>query len=192
MAKKQLKVIFLDRDGVINKDPAYINKCSYVTKWSEFKFLPGAKRAIKKLTDAGYAIYIISNQAGIAKGYFTPKALDNTTKNMLREIEKAGGRIAGVFYCPHRNEDNCDCRKPRTGLFKKALKRGDIDFEKTFFIGDKILDAQAGRAIGCGTILVLCGKEDLKNKSDWKLKPDHVKRDLLDAVEWILRKEGAG
>jgi len=192
MVKKQRKVIFLDRDGVINKDPAYINKYSYVTKWDEFKFLPGAKRAIKKLADAGYAIYIISNQAGIAKGYFTLKELANTTENMLREIEKAGGKIAGVFYCPHRDEDNCDCRKPKAGLFKKALKRGDIDFKKAFFIGDKIMDAQAGRAIGCRTILVLSGKESLRNKKNWKLEPDHVKRDLLDAVNWILRKEGAG
>lgn len=190
MVKKQHKVIFLDRDGVINKDPASINKYSYVTKWTEFKFLPGAKRAIKRLTDAGYAIYIISNQAGIAKGYFTLKALKGITKNMLREIEKSNGKIAGVFYCPHRNEDSCGCRKPKAGLFRKALKKGDIDFRKTFFIGDKIMDVQAGRAIGCRTILVLSGKESIKNKKNWKFRPDFVKRDLLEAVGWILRKRG--
>ena len=192
MVKKQRKVIFLDRDGVINKDPESINKYSYVTRWSEFKFLPGAKRAIKKLADAGYAIYVISNQAGIAKGYFTLRALKSITKNMLREIEKGGGKIAGVFYCPHRDKDNCGCRKPKVGLFEKALKIGDIDFKKTFFIGDKIMDVQAGRAIGCRTILVLCGKESLKNKKNWKPKPDHVKRDLVDAVDWILKKRGKG
>jgi histidinol-phosphate phosphatase family protein len=190
MVKKQRKVIFLDRDGVINKDPESINKYSYVTRWSEFKFLPGAKRAIKKLTDAGYVIYIISNQAGIAKGYFTLKALAGITRNMLREIKSAGGRIAGVFYCPHRNEDNCSCRKPKVGLFEKALKKGDIDFRDSFFIGDKIIDVQAGRAIGCRTVLVLCGKESAGNKKNWKLKPDHVGRDLADAVDWILRKRG--
>ncbi|MDP2942789.1 MAG: HAD hydrolase-like protein [Candidatus Omnitrophota bacterium] len=78
------------------------------------------------------------------------------------------------------------------GLFEKALKRGDIDFKKTFFIGDKIMDVQAGRAIGCRTILVLCGKESLRNKKKWKLKPAHVKRDLPDAVDWILKKRGKG
>ncbi|MDP3787225.1 MAG: HAD family hydrolase [Candidatus Omnitrophota bacterium] len=190
MERKQHKVIFLDRDGVINKDPASINKYSYVTKWEEFRFLPGAKRAIKKLADAGYAIYVISNQAGIAKGYFTLKALKSITENMLREIEKSRGKITRVFYCPHRDEDNCGCRKPNVGLFEKALKGGDIDFKRTFFIGDKIMDVQAGRAIGCRTILVLCGKESLRNKKNWKLKPDHVKRDLLDAVDWILKKRG--
>lgn len=192
MVKKQHKVIFLDRDGVINKDPSSINKYSYITKWSEFRFLPGARRAIKKLTDAGYAIYVISNQAGIAKGYFTLKALKSITKNMLREIEKSGGKIDGVFYCPHRDEDNCGCRKPKAGLFERALKRGGIDFKKTFFIGDKILDAQAGQSIGCMTILVLCGEESVRNIKKWKIKPDYVKRDLSNAVEWIIRKEGVG
>lgn len=185
-----MKIIFLDRDGVINKDPAYINKYSYVTKWGEFKFLPGAKRAIRKLTEAGYAIYVISNQAGIAKGYFTLTALKDITKKMLREIKKSGGKITGVFYCPHRNEDNCDCRKPKVGLFQKALKKGKINFKDAFFIGDKIMDVQAGRVIGCKTILVLCGKESLKNRKNWQFKPDYVKRDLPDAVNWILRKRG--
>jgi len=190
--RKQRKVVFLDRDGVINKDPASINKYSYVTKWEEFRFLPGARRAIKKLTEAGYAIYVISNQAGIAKGYFTLQALKDITKKMLREIEESGGKIAGVFYCPHRNEDNCGCRKPKAGLFQKALKRGDINFKDTFFIGDKIMDVQAGRAIGCKTILVLSGKESLKNKKKWQFKQDYVKRDLPDAVNLILRKRGKG
>lgn len=190
MARKQSKVIFLDRDGVINKDPESINKYRYVTKWEEFRFLPGAKRAIRKLTQAGYAIYVISNQAGIAKRYFTLRALKDITDKMAREIAKAGGKIAGIFYCPHRNEDNCDCRKPKAGLFQQALKRGDINFKDTFFIGDKIIDVQAGQAIGCRTILVLTGKESLKNKKNWQPKPDHVKHNLADAVEWILKKEG--
>lgn len=190
MERKQRKVVFLDRDGVINKDPESINKYSYVTKWEEFRFLPGAKRAITRLTDAGYTIYVISNQAGIAKGYFTLQALKDITKKMLREIEESGGKIAGVFYCPHRNEDNCCCRKPKAGLFQKALRRGAINFKYTFFIGDKIMDVQAGRAIGCKTILVLSGKESLKNRKNWQFKPDYVKRDLPDAVNSILRKRG--
>lgn len=192
MERRQRKVVFLDRDGVINKDPASINKYSYVTKWEEFRFLPGARRAIKKLTEAGYAIYVISNQAGIAKGYFTLQALKDITKKMLREIKEAGGKIAGVFYCPHRSEDNCGCRKPKAGLFQKALRRGAINFKDTFFIGDKIMDVQAGQAIGCKTILVLSGKESLKNRKNWRFKPDYVKRDLPDAVKRVLKKGGKG
>ncbi len=187
MEKTQRKVIFLDRDGVMNEDPMELK---YVTKWAKFKFLPGVKRAIKKLTDAGYSIYVVSNQAGIAKKYYSLKALRHITKRMLSQIKEFGGRIKAVFYCPHRDEDNCGCRKPKTGLFRKALKKGKIDFSKTFFIGDNIIDVEAGRSIGCKTILVLCGKEQLKNRKKWQVRPHYIKRDLLDAVNWILKREG--
>jgi len=187
MVKRQSKVVFLDRDGVINRDPEHL-KYQYVTKWKEFEFLPGAKRAIKKLTDAGYSVYIISNQAGISKGYFTMKDLKEITKKMMKEIERAGGRITEAFYCPHKTEDKCGCRKPKAGLFKKALKRGEIDFKKTFFIGDNIRDVQAGHAIGSKTMLVLSGKVRSRNSKGWEAKPDFIKRNLLDAVEFILRR----
>lgn len=193
MARNQHKVIFIDRDGVINVDPEYINEYMYVTKWEEFRFLPRAKRALKKLTDSGYSIYIISNQAGIGKGYFTKKALDAITNKMEREINKAGGNIAGAYYCPHRKEQKCACRKPKTGLFKKALKHGKIDFKKTYFIGDNIRDVEAGKAIGSGTILVLSGKtkpgDVRRGSSEWAAKPDFIKRDLYEAVELVLRRD---
>lgn len=193
MGRMQRKVIFLDRDGVINVDPEFINEYMYVTKWDEFKFIPRAKRAIKKLTDSGYSIYIISNQAGIGKGYFTEKALSEITRKMRSEIMKAGGRIAGAYYCPHRKEQNCSCRKPKTGLFRKALRRGRIDFKAAYFIGDNIRDVVAGKAIGCGTILVLSGKTrkaDVKrNAANWEAKPDFIKRDLYEAVDLVLRRD---
>lgn len=183
------RIIFLDRDGVVNKDPIDTAN-GYVTKWKEFKFLRGAKRAIRKLTKAGYRVYIISNQAGISKGYFTLKDLKDVTKKMLKEIAKSGGKIAGVFYCPHRDKDNCDCRKPKAGLFKKALGPRKIDLKNTFFVGDKIADVQASHAAGLKSILVLSGKESLKNKRQWKAKPDYIKQNLLDAVNWILKRKG--
>ncbi|MFA5336183.1 MAG: HAD-IIIA family hydrolase [Candidatus Omnitrophota bacterium] len=191
MAKMQHKVIFLDRDGVINVDPEFINEYMYVTKWEEFKFIPRVKRAIKRLTDNGYSIYVISNQAGIGKGYFTKKALSDITGKMQAEIEKAGGRIAGAYYCPHRKEQKCACRKPKTGLFKKALKNGKIDFKGTYFIGDNIRDVVAGQAIGCRTILVLSGKTsraDVRG-AKWEARPDFIKRDLYEAVELVLRRD---
>ena len=188
MAKRQNKVIFLDRDGVINKDPEHL-KFQYVTKWKDFKFLPGVKRAIKKLTNSGYSIYIISNQAGIAKKYFSMRDLKRITANMIREVEKAGGEITEAYYCPHRTEDNCGCRKPKAGLFKKALKKGRIDFKRTYFVGDNIRDVQAGKAIGCKTLLVLTGKVRSRRSKGWVVKPDFIKQDLLEAVEFILRKD---
>ncbi|MFA6356400.1 MAG: HAD family hydrolase [Candidatus Omnitrophota bacterium] len=191
MAKKQHKVIFLDRDGVINVDPEFINEYMYVTKWGEFKFIPRVKRAIKRLTDNGYSIYVISNQAGVGKGYFTKKALSDITGKMQAEIEKAGGKIAGAYYCPHRKEQKCACRKPKTGLFKKALKKGRIDFKDTYFIGDNIRDVVAGQAIGCRTILVLSGKTKRADVRGAKLeaRPDFIKRDLCEAVELVLRRD---
>ena len=104
------KIIFLDRDGVINVEPG---KDLYVMNWKQFKFLPGSIDAIKKLNRAGYKLFIISNQGGVSKGLFSQKDLDDITKKMLSEIEKAGGRIDGIFYCTHKKEDDFNCRKPK-------------------------------------------------------------------------------
>lgn len=179
---KDARVIFLDRDGVINRDPTG----GYVTNWEDFHFLDGSKEAIKKLTDSGYEVILISNQAGVAKGLYTLEALDEITRRMTAEIEKAGGKIGSVFYCPHRDEDNCDCRKPKTGLFRKATEGLDIDFGKTYFIGDGVMDIEAGRNAGCKTILVLSGKTSIDDRENWTAQPDYIFKDLLEAVNWLL------
>ena len=112
-----MNVVFLDRDGVINKYPG---DTKYVNSWQEFYFLPGVKQALRKLTESGYRIFILSNQAGVAKGMYSQQGLDEITANMLREVNEAGGSICGVYYCVHRDEDNCSCRKPKIGLFLKV------------------------------------------------------------------------
>ncbi len=186
---KNSKTIFLDRDGVINKDPGGWTKYSYVTNVGEFRFLPGSVAAIKRLTDAGYEIIIISNQAGINKGHYTHEALEEITSLMLKKIENAGGRIGSVNYCPHRTDENCGCRKPRTGLFKKAAGGRSINFKDTYFIGDGATDVEAGSKIGCKTILVLSGKTALEKVKEWEIKPDFVKKDLSEAVDYILKEK---
>lgn len=113
------KIIFLDRDGVINRYPG---DTKYVTTWRQFKFLPGVKTSIKRLNKAGYSIFIISNQAGVTKGIYAKKKLNLITKNMLSEIKNHSGEIKKVFYCIHTSDDNCSCRKPRTGLIKEAFR----------------------------------------------------------------------
>lgn len=180
-----MKVIFLDRDGVINRDPMG----GYVTKWEEFHFLDGAKEALKKLTQAGYEVIIISNQAGIGKGLYALKTLDEITEKMVAGIEEAGGKIHSAFYCPHRKEENCDCHKPKTGLFRQAAKDLDVDFSKTYFIGDGTMDIEAGKEIGCKTILLLSGKTKLEDRANWAHQPDYIFKDLLGAVNWILGEE---
>lgn len=180
----KLKVlIFLDRDGVINKYPG---DTKYVTSWREFRFLPRAKKAIADLSKSGFRIFIVSNQAGVSKGIFTRDALDGITKNMLEAIKKASGRIEGVYYCIHRREENCSCRKPKDGLIQAAKKKyPDADLKASFFIGDTITDMAAAKNAGCQSILVLCGKEKIANSKNWEVQPDFVFKDLWEASNFI-------
>ncbi len=148
---KEKKVVFLDRDGVINKKP---KQADYVKNWNEFIFLKGAILAIKLLNDKGYKIYLISNQAGIARGVMTTQDLNLIHKNLKAELKKYGAKIDGIFYCPHGWNDNCDCRKPKPGLLYKASQKHYINLTKAVFIGDDKRDMEAGRTAGCKTILV--------------------------------------
>ena len=183
-----MRAIFLDRDGVINRDPGFGD---YIKSWKEFQFLPGAIDAIKKLNKNDYEIFVISNQAGVGRGLFSQEALDEITRNMLKEIEAQGARIRSVAYCMHRPDEGCNCRKPNVGMIEKSTKGLDIDFENTYFIGDSRLDVGAGKNMGCRTILLLTGKEDPNGVKGWEIKPDFIKKDLTEAVEWVL-KEGQG
>lgn len=183
------KLIFIDRDGVINRDPGGWTKYSYVTKWEEFFFIDGSIEALKKLKDTGYKICLISNQGGISKEYFSRGDLDRINERMLSEIEKGGGKIDELYYCPHHDDDNCECRKPKTGMIEKAIRGTEIDLKNTFIIGDSLRDVEAGRRMGMKTIFVLSGKTPLAKTKDWPIQPDSIKKDLLEAVEWILREE---
>ena len=183
------KVIFIDRDGVINKDPGGWTKYNYVTKWDEFFFIPASIEALKRLKGAGYKVFLVSNQGGISKGYFTQEDLDKLNKRMLKEIEDAGGKIDEVYYCPHHDKDNCECRKPKVGLIEQAARKMHIDFKSTFIIGDSIRDVKAGKRMGMKTILVLSGKTPLTETHNWDVQPDYIKKDLLEAVELILKGE---
>ena len=178
-----MKAIFLDRDGVINRDPGFGD---YIKSWEEFQFLPGAIEAIKKLNENGYEILVISNQAGVGRGIYSQGSLDEITRNMLREIETQGGRIKSISYCTHLPDEGCNCRKPKIGLIERATKGLDIDFKNTYFIGDSRLDVGAGRNLGSKTILLLTGKEDPDDVKNWEIRPDVIKKDLKEAVEWVL------
>lgn len=180
------KLIFIDRDGVINKDPGGWTKYNYVTDWNEFFFIDGSIEALKKLKEAGYRTCLISNQGGISKGYFKQEDLDGLNKKMLIEIEKGGGRIDELYYCPHHDKDNCECRKPKTGLIEQAIRKTDVDLRDTFIIGDSARDIEAGKRMGMKTIFVLSGKTPLSETKSWPTQPDCIKKDLLEAVEWIL------
>jgi D-sedoheptulose 7-phosphate isomerase len=182
-----MKIVFLDRDGVINQYPG---DADYVKSWEEFVFLPKVKDALKKLNDNGFKIFVISNQAGVSKGIYSREALDFITNNMLQELNKDNIHIDGVYYCIHRQEKNCPCRKPKTGLIDNALekiKKSNFDScDMCYFIGDTIQDVQTGKVAGLKTILVFSGKEKPQNKNNWQIQPDFTAPDLSKAVDLIL------
>lgn len=181
---KIMKVVFLDRDGVINRYPG--DKL-YVTSLAKFKFLPKARQAIALLAKAGFKIFVASNQAGVGKGVYSRKTLDLITARMLEGIKKAGGKIDRVYYCTHRKEACCACRKPKPGLLRQAARKFKFNLKNAYFIGDAIRDVFTAQAAGCKSILVLTGKEKLKNQKKWGTKPDFLFKNVFLAAEFLAR-----
>jgi len=179
-----MKVIFLDRDGVINKYPG---DKQYVTSLAGFRFLPQAKKAIALLHQHKFKLFVISNQAGVGKKIFSKSTLDMITRNMLAKIRASGGNINGVYYCIHRPEKKCSCRKPEAGLLLKVRDRHRIDLAGSFFIGDTIRDVDTAKAAKIGSILVLSGKEKLSNRKNWETRPDFIFKNLYAAAQFILK-----
>jgi len=177
-----MKFIFLDRDGVINKYPG---DGKYVTRLRDFRFLPGSLRAVRLLTRAGYRIFVISNQAGVTKGLYSKEILDKMTDRMLAQARRQGGRIEKALYCLHTDAMNCACRKPKDGLLKQATTGQKVDKDNSYFIGDSLRDVKAGKLFGCKTILVLSGREKLKNAGRWDILPDFIAKNLLAAAKHI-------
>jgi D-glycero-D-manno-heptose 1,7-bisphosphate phosphatase len=184
-----LKLVFIDRDGVINKDPGGWTEFDYVTDPRQLKFLPGALKALALLNRSRVKVVIVSNQAGVSKGYFTKEKLAEVNSAFLAEIGKTGGRIEEVCYCIHRDEDNCSCRKPKPGMLEKALAKYRVRAEDTYIIGDSYVDVMAGNAAGMKTVFVLSGKTTAEEMKRRGLRPDYVFPGLLQAVEWILGQE---
>jgi len=192
--------IFIDRDGVINQ-----NRKEHVLNWNEFEFIEGSKKALALLKEAGYGVVVVTNQATIERGLLGSAQLDQMHQQMAFEIEKAGGQVMAVYYCPHRPEANCDCRKPKPGLLLKAASQLQITLRDSWFIGDHLTDIEAGLAAGCKPLLVQTGRGLLALKELQGLQPGSpalnrltvrygrvglqrlpVKSNLLEAVNYIL------
>jgi D-glycero-D-manno-heptose 1,7-bisphosphate phosphatase len=141
--------IFLDRDGVINcRRPA-----SYIVNWSEFLFVPGIQAALKQLATLRLPMIVISNQACVGKGLLDSTGLQEITVRMRQNLADTGVFVAAVYYCIHRSDENCTCRKPKPGLLQTAAEDYNIDLRQSIFIGDSDTDVQAGLAAGCKSIL---------------------------------------
>ena len=176
--------IFLDRDGVINHPPTK----RYVTRWSEFRFLPGTLRALRRLNGDGRKVVILSNQAAVGRGIMPRSQLELITRRMLAAIRRAGGRVDAVYYCTHIPETRCGCRKPKTGLIRRACRQHRIDPGRSFLVGDNATDVVMGHAAGCRTVLVLSGVSTRRDARAMEDRPDRVARDLPAALTWILRQ----
>ena len=178
------KVIFLDRDGVINDDsPDYI-KC-----WAEFRFLPGSLEAITLLTRHGYHLIVITNQSMINRRMVPLEVLEEIHHRMRSAVAGAGGRIDDILFCPHHPDENCDCRKPKPGLIFQARQQYGIDPAQTVMIGDSAKDIRCGRNAGCGaTILVRTGNGESAERelAAERIRPDAVVADLLAAARLIV------
>jgi D-glycero-D-manno-heptose 1,7-bisphosphate phosphatase len=143
--------VILDRDGVLNERPP---KAQYVRKAEEFRWLPGAKDALRLFREAGYLVIVVSNQAGIARGAMTEGDLARIHDRMRAEAAAAGGAIDAIYHCPHDWDEGCDCRKPKPGMLFSAQRDFDVDLTRTPFIGDDERDAEAAQAAGCPSMLV--------------------------------------
>jgi D-glycero-D-manno-heptose 1,7-bisphosphate phosphatase len=147
-----VKLIILDRDGVINQDSD-----AFVKNPDEWIALPGSLHAIARLTQAGWKVVVATNQSGLARGLFDMDTLTAIHAKMRRELAAAGGSIDAVFMCPHGPDDNCTCRKPRPGMFEQIGHRYDVDLAGVPAVGDPLRDLQASSSVGCSPWLVLTG-----------------------------------
>lgn len=148
-----MKLVILDRDGVINYDSA-----AFIKTPDEWKPIPGSLEAIAHLTQAGYRVVVATNQSGIGRGLLDMVALNAINDKMCKAVIQAGGRIDAMFFCPHANADNCDCRKPATGMFKEIADRFGVELKGVPAIGDSMRDLQAAAAVAAIPVLVLTGK----------------------------------
>lgn len=148
-----MKLVILDRDGVINEDSD-----DYIKSPEEWHPIAGAAEAIARLNRAGYTVVVATNQSGVGRGYFSAATLDAIHRKMLDHVVAAGGEIDGIFSCPHAPEADCDCRKPRPGLIDQIAAHFRIDLRGVPLIGDSQRDLECGAARGCQPVLVRTGK----------------------------------
>lgn len=167
------KLVVLDRDGVINVDSD-----AFIKSPDEWVAIPGSLEAIARLNQAGYRVAIASNQSGIGRGLFDMAALNAMHEKMNRTAAAVGGRIDAVFFCPHTQEDECECRKPKPGMLQQIVERFEIDPEETPMVGDSLRDLQAGAALGFQLHLVLTGK-GRKTLAEGNLPPNTKVHDDL-------------
>jgi histidinol-phosphate phosphatase family protein len=181
---EKLQVVFLDRDGVINRESA-----AYIKNLGEFEFLPGSLKALVDLSKAGLKLILITNQSAIGRGLTSQAHVEQIHHHIIETVAAGGGRIKDIFYCPHTPEDNCACRKPKPGMILEAARRHGLDLDAAVMVGDSARDIRCAKAAGCrGSILVQSGNYEAASRLlvESAMAADHVALDLAAAAAWIL------
>jgi len=179
-----MKLIILDRDGVINHDSD-----AFIKSPEEWIAIKGSLEAIARLNQAGYRVVVATNQSGVARGLFDMKTLNAIHQKMHHAAQQLGANIDAVFFCPHAADDNCDCRKPKAGMFNEIGKRFGVNLRGgVVTVGDSLRDLQAGFLAGCGPFLVLTGKGE-KTRDKGGLPPGTlIYPDLAAVVDFLLKE----
>lgn len=185
LSGKSMPAVFLDRDGTINEEVGYLDRLD------KLRLLPGAAAAVRMINERGWKAVVITNQSGIARGFFDEDFVGQVHAEMARLLRKEGAALDGFYFCPHHPTEGigkyrqvCLCRKPAPGLLRQAAVELDIDLTRSFMIGDMPKDVEAGKRAGAKGILVRTGYGVTVEPGS--LAPDYIATDLLDAVRWIL------
>jgi len=187
------RAVFLDRDGTINEEVGYVNHLE------RFHLLPGVGEAIRLLNQHDWKTVVVSNQSGVARGYFPESLVHQVHQKMKDLLKREGAYLDGIYYCPHHPDvgvppyqQKCRCRKPATGMIEEAVKELGIDCSQSYVVGDRGVDIEFAGRIEARAILVLTGygKGEWEYcRGLWKVKPAYVADNLFEAVQWILQQE---
>lgn len=181
-----MKLVILDRDGVINYDSPH-----FIKSPDEWKPIPGSLEAIALLNQSGFRVALATNQSGIGRGLFDMATLNAIHDKMYRALGQLGGRIDALFYCPHSAEANCSCRKPKSGMIEDIARRFAIDLKTVYSVGDSLRDLQASAALGAQSILVLTGKGTKTLEEGSLPEGTWVCADLSEAVQRIIAHDNS-
>lgn len=177
--------MFIDRDGTIAEEVGYLNHIS------RFRMFPFAADAIRRLNEARLPVIVITNQSGVARGYFPESLVHTVHDRMTKQLAAECARIDAIYYCPHSGAEACDCRKPKPGMLERAAREHCIDLRRSFVVGDRYGDLELAHRVNASGILVRTGYGEGEltwHSAQWPQQPDFVAEDLAAATDWILRQ----